>query len=74
MKMKEKISIEEFDGKKFKIKFIEAEDNKKAVLTHYLHNYHNGIKHHLEKEATQYIKQIVELEINKSILVKYFQL
>ena len=34
MKMKEKISIEEFDNKKFKIRFIEEDDNRKAVLTH----------------------------------------
>ncbi len=60
MKMKEKISIDEFDGKKFKIRFVEQEDNRKAVLTHYLHNYHNGVKKHYEKEAIQYLKQIVE--------------
>ena len=47
--MKEKISIDEFDGKKFKIKFIEADDNTKAVLTHYLHNIKNGITSHLKK-------------------------
>ncbi|WP_438965713.1 DNA cytosine methyltransferase [Flavobacterium sp.] len=58
--MKEKISIDEFDGKKFKIRFVEQEDNRKAVLTHYLHNYHNGVKKHYEKEAIQYLKQIVE--------------
>lgn len=44
MKMKVKISIEEFDNKKFKIRFVEEDDNRKAVLTHYLHNYRNGVK------------------------------
>jgi DNA (cytosine-5)-methyltransferase 1 len=58
--MKEKISIDEFDGKKFKIRFVEEDDNRKAVLTHYLHNYTNGIKDHFKKEATEYLKQIVE--------------
>lgn len=58
--MKEKISIEEFDGKKFKTRFVEEDDNRKAVITHYLHNYHNGVKDHFEEEATQYLKQIVE--------------
>ena len=58
--MKETISIDEFDGKKFKIRFIEEEDNRKAVLTHYLHNYHNGAKKHYEKEAKEYLNQIVE--------------
>lgn len=60
MKIKEKISIDEFDGKRFKIRFVEEEDNRKAVLTHYLHNYHNGVKKHYEKEAIQYLNQIVE--------------
>ena len=60
MKMKETISIDEFDGKKFKIRFIEEEDNRKAVLPHYLHNYHNGAKKHYEKEAKEYLNQIVE--------------
>ena len=60
MKMTEKISIEEFDNKKFKIRFVEDDDNRKAVLTHYLHNYHNGVKKHYEKEAIEYLEQIVE--------------
>lgn len=60
MKMKETISIDEFDGKKFKIRFFEEDDNRKAVLTHYLHNYYNGVKDHFEEEANQYIKEIVE--------------
>ncbi|OXB24318.1 DNA (cytosine-5-)-methyltransferase [Flavobacterium tructae] len=60
MKMKEQISIEEFDGKKFKIRTVEENDNKKAVVTHYLHNYHNGVKKHYEKEAVKYLNEIVE--------------
>ena len=58
--MKETISIDEFDGKKFKIRFVEENDNRKAVLTHYLHNYRNGVKSHFEKEATEYLNQIIE--------------
>jgi len=56
----EKINIDEFDGKKFKNRFVEEDDNRKAVVTHYLHNYHNGVKDHFEEEAAEYIKQIVE--------------
>ncbi|UWY29563.1 DNA cytosine methyltransferase [Flavobacterium sp. TR2] len=56
----EKINIDEFDNKKFKNRFTEEDDNRKAVVTHYLHNYHNGVKDHFEEEAAQYIKQIVE--------------
>lgn len=58
--MKESISIEEFDKKKFKIRFVDEEDNRKAVITHYLHNYDNGVKDHFHEEASEYIDQIVE--------------
>ncbi|MFB9078401.1 DNA cytosine methyltransferase [Flavobacterium procerum] len=61
MKGEETIKIEEFDDKKFKTRFIEEDDdNRKAVVTHYLHNYHNGVKDHFKEEAAQYLKQIVE--------------
>lgn len=56
----EKIKIDEFDSKKFKNRFVEEDDNRKAVVTHYLHNYDNGVKDHFEEEAAQYLKQIVE--------------
>ena len=60
MNLKEKIVIDEIDGKKFQIRFVQKEDNRKAVITHYLHNYYNGVKDHFEEEAIEYIKQIVE--------------
>ena len=62
MMMKETISIDEFDGKKFKIRFVEEDDNRKAILTHYLHNYHNGVKKHYEKEAIEYLNQIIDFK------------
>jgi len=63
MKLKQnKISINEFEGKNFQIKLIEPipANHKKAVVTHYLHNIHNGVAKHYKKEALKYIKQIVE--------------
>lgn len=60
MKLKEKITIDDIGGQKFKIRVVEPENNKKAVVTHYLHNYHNGVKKHYEKDAKQYIKELVE--------------
>jgi len=61
MKMKEKISIEEFNGKRFKIKIFEPEslNVKKAVITHYLHNIENGVAKHFKKEALKYIDEII---------------
>jgi DNA (cytosine-5)-methyltransferase 1 len=60
MNLKEKLSIDEFDGKKFRIRFVEEDDNRKAVLTHYLHNIRNGVKNYFEKEAIEYLNQIIE--------------
>jgi DNA (cytosine-5)-methyltransferase 1 len=62
MIVKEKSVIDEIDGKKFRIQFFHEgeEDNRKAVITHYLHNYNNGVREHFEEKALEYIKQIVE--------------
>jgi DNA (cytosine-5)-methyltransferase 1 len=62
MKLKETISIDEFDGKKYQIRFIEpvSVNHKKAVITHYLHNLDNGVAKHFKKDALKYIKEIVE--------------
>lgn len=58
--MKEQISIEDFDEKKYKIQNTEEEDNKKPVVSHYVHNYNNEVKDHYEEEAIKYINEIVE--------------
>lgn len=60
MKGIDKISIEEFDNKKFKLKFVEADDNRKAVLTHYLHNIDNDVQEQFQEQAQEYLNQIVE--------------
>ncbi len=64
---KESISIEEFDGKKFQIKIIEpiSVNHKKAVITHYLHNFNTKVGKHYKKEALRYIKQLVEYKIEE---------
>lgn len=67
MKIKESISIEEFDGKKFQLKIIEpiAVNHKKAVITHYLQNLNSREGKHFEKEALRYIKQFVDYKIEE---------
>lgn len=62
MKFEKEISIEIFDDKKFKKQYDDAENIKKAVVTHYLHNFNTPLKAHFEKEAKQYIKQIVDYQ------------
>lgn len=58
IKEKHKVSIEEFDGKNYQIKLIEPED--KAVITHYLHNVHNGVSKHYKKDALKVIRNFVD--------------
>lgn len=63
MKIVEKISIEEFDNKKFKIRFVSEEDSKTAVLTHYLHNFYNGGSKYYKKDALTALNEFVEYKI-----------
>jgi DNA (cytosine-5)-methyltransferase 1 len=59
IKGKRNISIEEFDEKSYQTEnFVNIEE--KAVLTHYLHNYRNGVKKHYEKDAILTLKKFVE--------------
>jgi DNA (cytosine-5)-methyltransferase 1 len=60
MNTKEKISIDEFDGKRFQVRLVEPVDNKKAILTHYLHNIDNGVSKHFKKDALEILKEYVE--------------
>lgn len=66
MKVKERISIDEIDGKRFQVRLVEPSDDRKAVLTHYLHNIHNGVSKHYKKDAlkvfNEYLKYKVEDE------------
>lgn len=60
MDLKEKISFEEVGGKQLKIKIVEPDCNKDAVLTHYLHNRKNGVSQFYKKDAIKYTKEILE--------------
>ena len=56
--VKEKISIEEFDGKNYQIKLVEPYD--KALITHYLHNIRNGVSQHYKEDAVKVLNNFVE--------------
>ncbi len=64
MDFKERLSIEEFDGRQFKIRLVEQTDSnhKKAVITHYLHNISNGVAKHFEEDALSYINELVNYQ------------
>lgn len=65
MKIKDKISIDEFDGKHSQIKLVESMDNKKAMLTHYLHNIHNGASTHYKKYALNALNEYLTYKQDK---------
>ncbi|HRO75858.1 MAG TPA: DNA cytosine methyltransferase [Crocinitomicaceae bacterium] len=60
MLSKKHISIEEFDNKNYQTRLIEPLENEKAVLTHYLHNIHNGISQHYKDNALKVLDNYVE--------------
>jgi DNA (cytosine-5)-methyltransferase 1 len=67
IKDKHIVSIEEFDGKNYQIKLVEPED--KAVLTHYLHNVHNGVSKHYKKDALKVLKNFIEYKQDEDISI-----
>ena len=60
MKLKEKISLEEIFGKKYKIRLVEPENNKEAVITHFLHNSDNGISEFFKDDAVKFTVEILQ--------------
>ncbi len=63
MTLKEQISINELDGKRFQIRLVEPSEDSKAILTHYLHNIQNGVSKHYKKDALKVLKEYVEYKI-----------
>jgi len=63
MEVKDKISIDEFDGKRFQIRVVEPAIHHKAVITHYLHNIDNGVAKHYKNDAMNFIKDYVEYKV-----------
>jgi DNA (cytosine-5)-methyltransferase 1 len=68
MSLTEQISIDEFDGKRFKIRFVESTDNDKALVTHYLHNIKNGVSKHYKRDALKILKKYVNYKIEEENL------
>ena len=68
MKVNEKISIDEFDSKRYKMRLVEPTSNnlKKAVITHYLHNVSNGVSEHFKKDAMEFIEEYVQYKIEEN--------
>jgi DNA (cytosine-5)-methyltransferase 1 len=69
MLKKEKISIDEFDDKNYQIRHNEPLEEEKAVLTHYLHNIHNGVSKIFKEEALTILKNYVEYKIENEVSI-----
>ena len=65
MKLKEKISLEKVFEKEYKVKLVELESNKEAVITHFLHNSKNGVSQFFKKDAIKYTKEILQYKYPK---------
>jgi DNA (cytosine-5)-methyltransferase 1 len=63
---KQTVSINNFGNKKYQITLIEQDSEDKAILTHYLHNIHNGVSQFYKEDADIYLKKIVEFQNNQS--------
>lgn len=68
MELKEHITLEEFDGNPFKIKFLEANTEQKASFTHYLHNHKNGVSQFYKEDAVEYVKEVLEHKYPENII------
>ncbi len=59
MELKERITLEDINGKSFKIRLIEPESPRKAAFTHYLHNHKNGVSQFYKSDAIEFVKDIL---------------
>ena len=73
MLLKEKIVWETINDKRFRIKLIEPENNKEAVLTHYLHNNKNGVSQFYKKDAINtFIEVLPKLTVLQLLKIKKY--
>lgn len=60
MRLKERISIENFGDKRFKITLIESDKDTEASFTHYLHNFKSGAVESYKPDAVEHVKSLLE--------------
>lgn len=60
MDLKEKISLETFGNKQFRIKLIEPDNNQEAILSHYLYNSNKKTAKNYKAGAVEFTKEILE--------------
>ena len=60
MDLQEKISLETFGNKQFRIKLVEPDNNQEAVLSHYLYNSKKKVAKNYKAGAVEFTKEILE--------------
>ncbi|WP_439479165.1 DNA mismatch endonuclease Vsr [Chryseobacterium aquaticum] len=60
MDLKEKISLETFGNKQFRIKLVEPDNNQEAILSHYLYNSKKKTAKNYKAGAVEFTKEILE--------------
>tara|TARA_R110002126_G_scaffold75715_2_gene188920 strand:- start:304 stop:1572 length:1269 start_codon:yes stop_codon:yes gene_type:complete len=78
MKLKERITLEDINDKRFKIRIIEPESHGKAAFTHYLHNHKNGISKFYKNDAIEFVKDVLtnknpEKEVSQKVAEEALQ-
>lgn len=64
-----KISIEDFDHKRFAAHFADSLDEKKAIITHYLHNIKNGASSVYKIDALKSINEYITYKQQENISI-----
>ncbi len=60
LKIENKISIEHFKDKKFKITLLKSTNDHEASFTHYLNNHKNGISQFYKSDAIEHVKSLLD--------------
>jgi len=55
----EKISLESFGDKKFKIRLLESKKETEPPFTHYLYNHKNGVAQYYKPDAIEHVKKML---------------
>jgi len=72
MDMIENITHEEINGISYKVRMIEAAKDGQAALSHFFHNYKNGVSKKFKKEAISLVKQVLEYKFPESTVNNSF--
>jgi len=62
-----KVSIEKFDGKSLQKELGESLNYKKAVITHYFHNFQNDVSNPYDRNVDNYIEECAKYQLGTEV-------